>query len=171
MTLQKIVLLVTLLYSSFSLCVAQDCSAVTKIEAKDGVGYLGIVEVPPGRETDSTNIFLFFFGKSIVKSDTSYQLNFGKNAFLTPGSAKSPGVVLHFSDGSTIAKPGQPVDSMAFPNNRVMLSTFELALRSDEVRKMKNNPLTNIVLDGSDTLIAEPLRISIQKVIDCLLRM
>jgi len=171
MNLQKVLLALILLYSSSYLCVAQDCRTVTKIEASDGVGYVGIVEVPPGRETDSTNIFLFFFGKSIVKTDTSYQLNFGKNAFLTPGSAKSPGVVLHFSDGTKLTKPAQPVDSMSFPNNRIMLSTFELTLSSDEVRKIKNNTLTNIVLDGSDTLISEPLALSIRAVVNCLLRM
>lgn len=51
------------------LCKAQGCEFVQKVEAKDGIAYIGLIDIPKSSDASSNQLFLFTLGKSVTKTD------------------------------------------------------------------------------------------------------
>ncbi|AUD05122.1 hypothetical protein [Spirosoma pollinicola] len=154
-------------FLALNLCEAQGCASIQKFDAKDGIGYMGMVDIPAGTTTTKNTIYLFLLGKSVTKSDTSYSLNLGINAFGPSTKSNSKNITFQFDDGSTIVKVNQPllVDSMG---ENVTVFSAEMDLDLADVLQMKNKVLVNIMLAESKASIPKLLSTSIKEVANCL---
>ncbi len=148
-------------------CKAQECKSVQKLEAKDGLAYMGIVDTPKNINTTDNQIFLLFLGKGVTKTDTTYLLSVGINTVAVSKNTPSMGILLQFEDGSEIAKPNQMLEVVSTTADKAILST-EVDLTLEEIHQMENKPLVNITLASSKVVLIKSLSKSVRAVASCL---
>lgn len=147
------------------LCEGQECQSVQKIDAKDGVAYMGIVDLPKNTNFTDNHLFALMLAKSIIKTDTTYKLSIGMNAKGVAGTTPPKGILLQFEDGSQISKPDQLLEVMPMTTDQAMLSA-EVVLTLEEIRQIKNKSLVNIILASDGVKVANGL---LKEVANCLL--
>lgn len=148
-------------------CKAQECESIQKLEVKDGLAYMGIVDLPKNTTTEDNQLFLFFLGKGVTKTDTTYFLSVGINAVAVSEKAPSIGILLQFEDGAKIVKLNQSLEVVSMLNGKAMLSA-EVDLTLNEIRQIKNQPLSNITLASSKVIIIESLSTLVRATASCL---